>query len=197
MKSRLLPVAFVLAPAILGVLARGAYFATANGELTASAGRVAPQEIASTLAAGDQILAIGLAISAALALVWIGAGVRDGARAWGPRAVVALGLLAATLGSLKLQALNQALTEDYSATVTGAWTQPEERALEQAEAYYATTYSDERPVHASVQLAGLVAGNEGAFDGASRTRLMGLLLAVAAFGITFRRRPRRVAAASA
>ena len=51
MKSRLLPVVLVLAPAILGVLARGAYFATANGELTASAGRVAPQEIASTLAA--------------------------------------------------------------------------------------------------------------------------------------------------
>ena len=197
MKSRVLPVVLVLAPAALGVLARGAEFATANGELTASAGRVAPQEIASTLAAGDLTLASGLAISAALALVWIGAGVREGARTWGPRAAVALGLLAATLGSLKLQALNEALAEDYSATVAGAWTQPQEKALEQAEAYYAATYSDERPVHASVQLAGLVAGNEGAFDGASRTRLMGLLLAVAAFGITFRRRPGCVAAASA
>ena len=112
MKNRLLPVAVVLAPAVLGLLARGAEFATANGVLTASAGRVAPQEIASTLAAGDLVLALGLAISLALALVWIGTGAREGARTWAPRALVAVGLLVATLGTLRLQALNAALSED-------------------------------------------------------------------------------------
>ena len=197
MKNRLLPVAVVLAPAVLGLLARGAEFATANGVLTASAGRVAPQEIASTLAAGDLVLALGLAISLALALVWIGAGAREGARTWGPRALVAVGLLVATLGTLRLQALTAALAEDYRATVAAAWTQPEDHALEQAEAYYSATYADERPVHASVQLAGLVAGSEGAFDGASKTRLMGLLLAVAAFTTTLRRRTCRTQAVEA
>jgi len=197
MKNRLLPVAVVLAPAVLGLLARGAEFATANGVLTASAGRVAPQEIASTLAAGDLVLALGLAISLALALVWIGTGAREGARSWAPRALVAVGLLVATLGTLRLQALNAALAEDYRATVAAAWTQPEDQALEQAEAYYSATYADERPVHASVQLAGLVAGSEGAFDGASKTRLMGLLLAVAAFTTTLRRRTCRTQAVEA
>ena len=195
MKNRLLPVALVLAPAVLGLLARGAEFATANGALTASAGRVAPQEIASTLAAGDLVLALGLAVSLALALVWIGSGVREGTRTWAPRALVAAGLLVATLGTLRLQALNAALAEDYRATVAAAWTQPEEQALEQAEAYYSRTYADERPVHASAQLAGLVAGSEGAFAGASKTRLMGLLLAVAAFATTLRRRPCAASAA--
>ena len=133
MKNRLLPVALVLAPAVLGLLARGAEFATANGALTVSAGRVAPQEIASTLAAGDLALALGLSLSLALALVWIGSGVREGARTWAPRALVAAGLLVATLGTLRLQALNAALAEDYRATVAAAWTQPEEQALEQAE----------------------------------------------------------------
>jgi hypothetical protein len=197
MKKRLLPVALVLAPAVLGLLARGAEFATANGVLTASAGRVAPQEIASTLAAGDLVLALGLGISLALALVWIGTGVREGARSWAPRALVAVGLLVATLGTLRLQALNAALAEDYRATVAAAWTQPEDQALEQAEAYYSRTYADERPVHASAQLAGLVAGSEGAFAGASKTRLMGLLLAVAAFTTTLRRRTCRTQAVEA
>jgi hypothetical protein len=197
MKKRLLSVVLVLAPALLGLLARGAEFATANGVLTASAGRVAPQEIASTLAAGDLVLALGLGISLALALVWIGTGVREGARSWAPRALVAVGLLVATLGTLRLQALNAALAEDYRATVAAAWTQPEDQALEQAEAYYSATYADERPVHASVQLAGLVAGSEGAFDGASKTRLMGLLLAVAAFTTTLRRRTCRTQAVEA
>jgi hypothetical protein len=197
MKKRLLPAALVLAPAVLGLLARGAEFATANGVLTASAGRVAPQEIASTLAAGDLVLALGLGVSLALALVWIGTGVREGARSWAPRALVAVGLLVATLGTLRLQALNAALAEDYRATVAAAWTQPEDQALEQAEAYYSRTYADERPVHASAQLAGLVAGSEGAFAGASKTRLMGLLLAVAAFTTTLRRRTCRTQAVEA
>ncbi|MDA0947621.1 MAG: hypothetical protein O2799_03835 [Planctomycetota bacterium] len=197
MKNRLLPIALVLAPAVLGLLARSAEFATANGVLTASAGRVAPQEIASTLAAGDLILALGLAVSLALALVWVGAGAREGSRTWAPRALVAAGLLVAALGTLRLQALNAALADDYRATVAAAWTQPEDQALEKAEAYYSATYADERPVHASVQLAGLVAGSEGAFDGASKARFMGLLLAVAAFTTTLRRRSCRVQAAEA
>lgn len=195
MKNRLLPVALVLAPAVLGILARGAEFATANGVLTASAGRVAPQEIATTLASGDLILALGLAVSLALALVWIGAGAREGSRTWAPRALVATGLLVATLGTLRLQALNGALAEDYRATVAAAWAEPEAQALERADAYYSRTYADARPVHASVQLAGLVAGSEGAFAGASKTRLMGLLLAVAAFATTLRRRPCAASAA--
>ena len=157
--------------------------------------KTAPQEIASTLAAGDLVLALGLAVSLALALIWIGSGVREGARTWAPRALVAVGLLVATLGTLRLQVLNSALAEDYSATVAAAWAEPEAQALERADAFYSRTYADARPVHASVQLAGLVAGSEGAFDGASKSRLMGLLLAVAAFATTLRRRPCAASAA--
>jgi hypothetical protein len=189
MRARLLPVAIVLFPALLGLVARGAEFASANGVLTASAGRVAPQEIADTLATGDLILAVGLAVSLAFSLVWIGVAARDGLRGWAPRAVVALGLLAATLSTLRLQALNRALADDYRATVVAAWAQPEGQALEQAEAFYSSTYGEERPVHASVQLSGLVAGGEGEFEGASTTRLLGLLLAVAALITALRRSP--------
>ena len=193
MRARLLPVAIVLFPALLGLVARGAEFASANGVLTASAGRVAPQEIADTLATGDLMLAVGLAVSLAFSLVWIGVAARDGVRGWAPRAVVALGLLAATLGTLRLQALNRALADDYRATVVAAWAQPEGLALEQAEAFYSSTYTKGRPVHASVQLSGLVAGGEGEFDGASTTRLLGLLLAVAALTTALRWSPGRSA----
>ena len=175
-------------------MARAAEFAGSNDVLTASPGRVAPQELAGTLAAGDLRLAVGLALSLGCALVWTGAAARGGVRAWAPRALVAPGLLAGAFGSLRLQALNSALAEDYRATVAASWAQPEEQALEQAEAFYSSTYRDRSPVHASAQLAGLVAGSQDAFERADRTRLLGLFVAIAALLVSSTRRPRAEAA---
>lgn len=189
----------VLAPVLLGLLARLAEFGAANSALTATPGRVAPQEIASTIAAGDLLLFLGCSVSLALALVWLGAAASRGARGMAPRAILSLGLLLAAVGSLKLQALNEALVEDYRGAVAAAWSQPEEEAVGQAEAFYEATYSLERPVHASTQLAGLVAGGEGAFDRASRTRGLGLVAMVVAgiLGLAGSRRRERAEPAAA
>ncbi|MHC4895234.1 MAG: hypothetical protein ACYTFV_18225 [Planctomycetota bacterium] len=152
--------------------------------MTSTAGRVAPQEVAATLAAGDFKLALGLGVSLALALVWLGSVIKDGARAWAPRLALVAGLLFAVSGSIHLQVLNRSLADDYRSTVVSSSTLSETEALASADAYYGTTYVDARPVHSSTQLAGLIDGGGADFEKASKARSFGLLLAIVAFTVS-------------
>ena len=71
MKPLLAPLT-VLSPLALGALLRELSLSATNSTLTASAGQVAPQELAHALASADRLLAGGIVLSIAFCLVWLG-----------------------------------------------------------------------------------------------------------------------------
>ena len=76
MARNLRPLILVIAPGAVGAILRSLEISTANREITASAGMVAPSEVAHALARADEFLALGLIVSLAAALVWLGSALK-------------------------------------------------------------------------------------------------------------------------
>ena len=180
MIRRFLPLILVLAPAGLGGLARLLAILDGNATFTATAGIVAPQEVANTLSGADEALAYGIQVSILATLVWLVIHFRKGGRVVFAQGLVLAGLSAATWGTLELSALNSDLARDFSGVVSSGSDLSPEEATSRADEQYRSSYQMESPVHSSIQLAGLTGTEAGSFVLAHRLRMAGLLFAIAA-----------------
>lgn len=179
MIRRSMPLILVLAPTGLGGLARLLAILDGNATFTASAGIVAPQEVAHTLSGADQALAYGLQVSILATLVWLVIHFQKGGRMIFGQGMVLAGLSAATWGTLELSTLNSDLARDYLGVVSRGSDLPPEEAVSVANEKHESAYRAERPAHSSIQMASLTGPQAGSFALAHRLRMAGLLLAVA------------------
>ena len=173
MKPLLAPLA-VLSPVALGALLRELSLSASNSVLTASAGQVAPQELAQALASADRLLAGGIVLSIAFGLVWLGRASNRGRLQMACSGLLLVGLLAAAGGNHQLQALNSNLASDFERTIDHTLGTEEVIALHQA------GYRADRPIHGSTQLEALLGAQDGRLQFASSLRWLGLGIALLA-----------------
>lgn len=173
MKTLLAPLA-VLSPVALGALLRQLSLSTTNSALTASAGQVAPEELAHALASADRLLAGGIVLGIAFGLVWLGRSSTRGRLQLACSGFLLAGLLAAAGGNHQLQALNSSLASDFERTIDHTLGTDGAMALHQA------GYRADRPVHGSTQLEPLLGADDGRFQRASSLRWLGLGIALLA-----------------
>ena len=173
MKPLLAPLA-VLSPIALGALLRELSLTATNSTLTASAGQVAPQELAHALASADRLLAGGIVLSIAFCLVWLGRSSGHGRLQMACSGLLLAGLLAAAGGNHQLQALNGSLASDFERTID------QTLGTDGAIALYRSDYRADHPAHGSTQLEALLGAEDGRFQRASGLRWLGLGVALLA-----------------
>lgn len=173
MRRNLRPLILVLSPAVVGATLRSLEIATSNRELTASAGMVAPSEVAHALAMADEFLALGFIVSLAAALVWLGSAFKRSRAEQLACTLVLVGLVAAIGGTRQLSAINLGIADISYESADGS-----SPALD-LETYEAT-YRTEGPVISSTQFAAAAPQFEGPLSGGSSLRLIGVVLALAA-----------------
>ena len=173
MARNLRPLILVIAPAAVGAILRSVEISTANREITASAGMVAPSEVAHALARADEFLALGLIVSLAAALVWLGSALKRSRPEQLACTLVLLGLVTAIGGTRQLSEVNFEIAD---IEFEDADSPPQALDLETYEA----TYHTEGPVISSTQFAAVAPQFEGQLSGGSSLRLFGVALALAA-----------------
>ena len=173
MARNLRPLILVIAPAAVGAILRSLEISTANREITASAGMVAPSEVAHALARADEFLALGLIVSLAAALVWLGSALKRSRPEQLACTLVLLGLVTAIGGTRQLSEVNFEIADIEFGDADSP-----SQALE-LETYEAT-YHTEGPVISSTQFAAVAPQFEGQLSGGSSLRLLGVALALAA-----------------
>ena len=173
MKRNLRPLILVLSPAVVGAALRSLEIASSNREFTASAGMVAPSEVAHALAMADEFLAVGLIVSLAAALVWLGSAFKRSRAEQLACTLVLVGLVTAIGGTRQLSAINLEIADISCESADGSSPALD---LETFEA----TYRTEGPVISSTQFAAAAPQFEGQLLGGSSLRLLGVVLALAA-----------------
>lgn len=173
MRRNLRPLIIVFAPAAVGAFLRSLSISTANREVTASAGMVAPSEVAHALAMADEFLAVGLIVSLAAALVWLGSAFKRSQAEQLACTLVLVGLVTAIGGTRQLSAINLEIADISYESADGSSPALD---LETFEA----TYRTEGPVISSTQFAAAAPQFEGQLLGGSSLRLLGVVLALAA-----------------
>jgi len=173
MARNLRPLILVIAPAAVGAFLRSLSISTANREVTASAGMVAPSEVAHALAMADEFLAVGLIVSLAAALVWLGSAFKRSQAEQLACTLVLVGLVTAIGGTRQLSAINLEIADISYESADGSSPALD---LETFEA----TYRTEGPVISSTQFAAAAPQFEGQLLGGSSLRLLGVVLALAA-----------------
>ncbi len=173
MARNLRPLILVIAPAAVGAFLRSLSISTANQELTASAGMVAPSEVAHAIARADEVLALGLIVSLAAALVWLGSALKRSRPEQLACTLVLLGLVTAIGGTRQLSEVNFEIADIEFKDADSP-----SQALD-LETYEAT-YRTEGPVISSTQFAAAAPQFEGQLSGGSSLRLFGVALALAA-----------------
>ena len=189
MASNLRPLILVIAPAAVGAILRSVEISTANREITSSAGMVAPSEVAHALARADEFLALGLIVSLAAALVWLGSALKRSRPEQLACTLVLLGLVTAIGGTRQLSEVNFEIAD-----IEFEDTDSPSQALD-LETYEAT-YHTEGPVISSTQFAAAAPQFEGQLSGGSSLRLFGVALALAAAAFKAGGSARREAAAA-
>jgi len=173
MRRNLRPLIIVFAPAAVGAFLRSLSISTANREVTASAGMVAPSEVAHALAMADEFLAVGLIVSLAAALVWLGSAFKRSRPGQLACTLVLVGLVTAIGGTRQLSAINLEIADIEFEDADSP-----SQALD-LETYEAT-YHTKGPVISSTQFAAAAPQFEGQLSGGSSLRLFGVALALAA-----------------
>lgn len=173
MARSLRPLLLVITPAAVGAFLRSLSISTANHELTASAGMVAPSEVAHAIARADEVLALGLIVSLAAALVWLGSAFKRSRAEQLACTLVLLGLVTAIGGTRQLSEVNSEIADIEFEDADSP-----SQALD-LETYEAT-YRIEGPVISSTQFAAAAPQFEGQLSGGSSLRLFGVALALAA-----------------
>lgn len=166
MRRHLRPLLVVLSPAVVGAILRSLQIMTANREFTASAGMVAPSEVAHALAMADELFAMGLIVSLAAALVWLGSAFKRSRPELLACMLVLIGLVIAIGGTRQLSSINREIAD------------PEGQALDPE--VYQATYRTAGPVISSTQFAAAAPQLEDQLYGGSSLRLLGVALALAA-----------------
>jgi len=171
-----------LLPALGGLILRALDFRQANILFTSSNGRVGPEELANALSAADRNLFVGLAISAGVFSVLLVVAMKMRARrrtdvAIGATLVLALGLSA--WGTWSFMNLNSRMAHDLAGAIADT-TQLTEGQIadvyDGANVRHTAIYADDRPVHASTQLAELSGSLQPGFAKAQRVRYAGACL---------------------
>ncbi len=189
MARSLRPLLLVITPAAVGAFLRSLSISTANHELTASAGMVAPSEVAHAIARADEVLALGLIVSLAAALVWLGSAFKRSRAEQLACTLVLLGLVTAIGGTRQLSEVNSEIADIEFEDADSP-----SQALD-LETYEAT-YRIEGPVISSTQFAAAAPQFEGQLSGGSSLRLFGVALALAAAAFKAGGSARREAAAA-
>jgi len=188
MSRRSLPLFLVLGPACLGAIGRWLSLDSFNQIVTSSPGGVAPQEVAHALATADQTLAVGLVISIAASLVWLGTNLSRERGAIMASSLVLAGLVTTTWGTMELRSLNSHLAHDFDHAVSAHTSLPRGEAVSRANEEYSSAYRLDGPAYSSIQMAGLTGPGESEFTFAHDVRLGGLALALLAAALgTWRR----------
>lgn len=173
-----------LLPALVGLILRLLYLRQANILFTSSNGRVAPEELAAALSVADRSLLIGLAVSAGVFLAFFVVAMRtrerrSAGRVIGATLVLAFGFM--TWGTWSFMNLNSRMAHDLAGSIADT-TQLTESEIadvyDGANARHAAIYADDRPVHASAQLAEISGALQPGFAGAQRARDVGAWLAL-------------------
>jgi hypothetical protein len=171
-----------LLPALGGLILRALDFRQANILFTSSNGRVAPEELANALSVADRSLLIGLAVSAGVFLAFFVVAMRTRARrstdrVIGATIVLAFGFMA--WGTWSFMNLNSRMAHDLAGAIADT-TQLTEAEIADvyagASARHAAIYADDRPVHASAQLAQISGSLQPGFAHAQRVRYAGACL---------------------
>lgn len=173
MRRNLRPLILVLSPAVVGATLRSLEIASSNREFTASAGMVAPSEVAHALAMADEFLAVGLIVSLAAALVWLGSAFKRSRAEQLACTLVLVGLVTAIGGTRQLSAINLEI-----ANIDLGSADAPSQALDVGT--FKETYRTEGPVISSTQFAAAAPQFEGPLSGGSSLRLLGVVLALAA-----------------
>jgi hypothetical protein len=173
MRRNIRPLILVLSPAVVGAALRSLEIASSNREVTASAGMVAPSEVAHALARADEFLALGLIVSLAAALVWLGFAFKRSRAEQLACTLVLVGLVTAIGGTRQLSEVNFEIADIEFGDADSP-----SQALD-LETYEAT-YHTEGPVLSSTQFAAAAPQFEGQLSGGSSLRLFGVALALAA-----------------
>ncbi|HIF40389.1 MAG TPA: hypothetical protein EYQ74_04740 [Planctomycetes bacterium] len=171
-----------LVPALAGLISRYLELRQANILFTSSNGRVAPEELANALSVADRSLLIGLAVSAGVFLAFFVVAMRTRERrstdrVIGATIVLAFGFMA--WGTWSFMNLNSRMAHDLAGAIadTTQLTEAEIAGVyEGANARHAAIYADDRPVHASTQLAGISESLQPGFANAQRARHAGAWL---------------------
>jgi hypothetical protein len=134
---------------------------------------VAPSEVAHAIARADEVLALGLIVSLAAALVWLGSAFKRSRAEQLACTLVLLGLVTAIGGTRQLSEVNSEIADIEFEDADSP-----SQALD-LETYEAT-YRIEGPVISSTQFAAAAPQFEGQLSGGSSLRLFGVALALAA-----------------